>query len=137
MNSGYLLMNISKQLKYHMNQALLSKGITVQQWAVLQRLSFEKEATAADLAVALDMDRPTLSGIIKRLVMKGYLLKRENPKDSRSYLLLLTNSGEDKVLECRRLSDELLTDHLSALTVEEQQLFNSLLGKINQKNQMR
>ncbi|MBP1045748.1 MarR family transcriptional regulator [Enterococcus sp. BWM-S5] len=132
MNTGYLLINISKQLRYHLNQALISNGITIQQWAVLQQLSSEKEAAAAELAAALDMDKPTISGIIKRLVKKEYLIKKDNPRDSRSYILLLTKSGEAKALEGRQISDELLTDHLSMLTAEEQQTLNVLLSKINQ-----
>lgn len=64
MNTGYLLMNISKQMKYQLNQALLQQGLTVQQWAVIQQLAQQIPLTAVTLSARLDMDKPTLSGII-------------------------------------------------------------------------
>ncbi|MGF2942922.1 MarR family winged helix-turn-helix transcriptional regulator [Enterococcus xiangfangensis] len=77
MNTGYLLMNISKKLKYDLNKALLEKGITVQQWAVIQQVDLKEPVTATELVHILDMDKPTISGIVQRLEKKELLVKRE------------------------------------------------------------
>ncbi|HFU5896677.1 TPA: MarR family transcriptional regulator, partial [Enterococcus faecium] len=76
MDTGYLLMDISKKLKYTLNQALIEKGITIQQWAVIQQLSIRNECTAAELSIILDMDKPTVSDIVKRLELKSLLKKK-------------------------------------------------------------
>lgn len=76
LNTGYLLMNISKQLKYSLNQELKKRGLTVQQWAIIQQLSHLDEATSVELTKTLDMDKPTISGIIQRLEKKGLLQKK-------------------------------------------------------------
>lgn len=34
-NIGYLLMNISKKMRYNLNQALKTTDLTASQWAVL------------------------------------------------------------------------------------------------------
>lgn len=130
MNTAYLLMTISKQLKHALNQVLLEKGITIQQWAVIQQLSAQEQLTAAALADILDIDRPTLSGIVKRLENKELLVRQKNPEDSRSYLLTLTQLGREQVSDYQKLSDQLLTTYLAPLTVAEQRLLNDLLTKL-------
>lgn len=87
-------MNISKKLKYTLNQALVKKGVTVQQWAVMQQLSIRDKYTATELARILDMDKPIISGILKRLEMKCVLIKNKNPSDQRSSILSLTKTGQ-------------------------------------------
>jgi len=134
-NTGYLLMNLSKQMKYQLNQSLIQKGVTVQQWAVIQHLSHGEKQTATELSLALDMDKPTISGIIQRLEKKEIIEKNKSPNDSRSYLLSLTKLGVSKLKECQQLSDQILEDYLAVLTSEEQDALNLLLSKIDQENQ--
>lgn len=71
MNTGYLIINIAKKLKYQLNQVLQEQGITIQQWAVLQQIT-KQAATMTELAWQLDMDKPTVSGIVHRLTTKIY-----------------------------------------------------------------
>lgn len=136
MNTGYLLMNISKKLKYELNQALLEEDITVQQWAVLQQIDQRKEITATDLVQYLDMDKPTASGVIQRLEKKELLVKNENPVDKRSSLLSLTTLGRERLERCKKLSDHVLDVHLNVLSEEEQKKLNHLLLKISLEKRM-
>lgn len=134
LNTGYLLMNISKQLKYSLNQELKKRGLTVQQWAIIQQLSHLDEATSVELTKTLDMDKPTISGIIQRLEKKGLLQKKENFMDKRSYLISLTPLGYEKLNEGQIVSDSLIENYLAALSFEEQQTLKTLLIKINQEH---
>ncbi|MGC6770279.1 MarR family winged helix-turn-helix transcriptional regulator [Enterococcus sp. LJL128] len=135
MNTGYLLMNVSKQLRYELNLSLASIGITVQQWAVIQQVgqlsSNNNSATAVKLTKNLDMDKPTISGIINRLIKKGIILRQANPSDSRSYLLLLTKDGRGYLEKGEEISNRLLTDYLSKLSLVEQDQLNKILTKLN------
>ncbi|MDT2760333.1 MarR family winged helix-turn-helix transcriptional regulator [Enterococcus xiangfangensis] len=133
MNTGYLLMNISKKLKYDLNQALLEKGITVQQWAVIQQVDLKEPVTATELVHILDMDKPTISSIVQRLEKKELLVKRDHPTDKRSFLLSLTEIGRSALEDYQQLSDHIVEKHLSILTEQEQASFNHLLSKINQE----
>lgn len=131
MNTGYLLMNISKQMKYQLNQALLQQGLTVQQWAVIQQLAQQIPLTAVTLSARLDMDKPTLSGIIKRLLDKQLIEKTSNPDDKRSQLLSLTDAGMTAAAAGKQTSDDLLDHVLGDLSPAEQTTLNHLLTKIN------
>ena len=133
MDTGYLIMNISKNLKYALNQALIKKGITIQQWAVIQQLSLRTECTAVELANILDMDKPTVSGIVKRLELKSLLIKKDNLLDRRSSLLSLSDSGNILLNDCRTTSEKIIRNYLAELSSDEQQLLNQLLMKIDMK----
>ncbi|MGM0123258.1 hypothetical protein IGI37_000624 [Enterococcus sp. AZ194] len=126
-------MNISKHLKYALNQALIKKGITIQQWAVIQQLSLRAECTAVELANILDMDKPTVSGVVKRLELKSLLIKKDNPLDQRSSLLSLSDSGNILLNDCRTTSEKIIRNYLAELSSTEQQLLNQLLMKIDKK----
>lgn len=130
MNTAYLLMMSSKKLKHDLNQKLLAEGITIQQWSVIQQLAMQPEMTAAMLGDNLDIDRPTLSGIIQRLEKKELLRRKKNPTDSRSYLLTLTEDGQQQVKTYQKMSDQLLATFLARLTATEQQQLNQLLTKL-------
>jgi len=131
MNTGYLVMNIARHLKYQLNQALVPASLTVQQWAVLQQLQHHSPLTAIELTQRLDMDKPTISGIIKRLSDKDFVAKQANPHDQRSQLLFLTTVGEQAAATGQAISDRVLDAATSALSADEQETLNQLLTKIN------
>ncbi|KRM72041.1 hypothetical protein FC34_GL001024 [Lacticaseibacillus brantae DSM 23927] len=123
-------MNLAHQLKYQLNQALLQEDLTVQQWALLQQLMLERPLTAVQLANRLDMDKPTVSGIVKRLVEKDFLTKQANPTDQRSQLLNLTTAGQTAAITGQGISNQILDAIIAPLSTEDQQLLNQLLGKL-------
>jgi len=130
MNSGYLIMNLAHQIKYQLNQALLQEDLTVQQWALLQQLMLERPLTAVQLANRLDMDKPTVSGIVKRLVEKDFLTKQANPADQRSQLLNLTSTGQTAAVTGQGISNQIVDAIMAPLSPEDQQRLNQLLGKL-------
>lgn len=134
-NTGYLLMNGSKKLRYELNTALQQYDLTAAQWAVLQQIQLfterDQQITANDLTNLLGMDKPTVSAIIKRLEVKEQLTRTRSPHDSRSFLLLLTEAGQLDVEKGQRISDEILEKFLAPFTIEEKKLLNSLLQKLN------
>ena len=76
-NIGYLLMKVSKDLRYDLTKELTLYRLTTSQWAVIERLHIEEDCeskltmgTAVEIAVKLDLDKPTVSGIVNRLYEK-------------------------------------------------------------------
>ncbi|MFH5811934.1 MarR family winged helix-turn-helix transcriptional regulator [Companilactobacillus sp. FL22-1] len=135
-NIGYLLIKITKQLRYELNQKLQSQDITIQQWSVIQQINLwitihQTGPTANALCQILDMDKPTMSGIIQRLVKKKLIYKEPNPNDQRSQLLGLTAIGETALTAGEQTSDQLLNQYLTVLTPDEQKKLQELLIKLN------
>lgn len=133
-NTGYLLMSVSKKLRYKLNYALHPLDITVQQWAVIQQLSHYDNAklmTANELAKILDMDKPTISAIIKRLENKKLIYKRKNKADSRAFDLFLSQEGMDVYTKAVKISNQILEEFTAKLSQNESERLNQILQKLD------
>ncbi|MGO2891376.1 MarR family winged helix-turn-helix transcriptional regulator [Enterococcus devriesei] len=133
-NTGYLIMNSSKHLTYDLNSELRKQDLTAPQWAVLQQINRyqqERPTTAKQLVTLLDMDKPTLSVILKRLEQKNFIIKKRSSHDSRSYELFLTDSGKQTYLSGEKISEHVLEKFIAPLSMEEKRQLNELLQKLN------
>ncbi|AYC72337.1 MULTISPECIES: MarR family winged helix-turn-helix transcriptional regulator [Lactiplantibacillus] len=134
-NIGYILMQLSKQLRYQLNQRLVANGLTIQQWAVMEQISLwvertAQQPTANQLCHVLDMDRPTMSGILRRLAAKQLVEQEVNPADQRAKLLRLTEVGTQELQAGQRISDQVVATRLQKLTAPEQRTLRQLLKKL-------
>lgn len=68
-------------------------GVTAQQRLVIRCVGKYPGITAGQLASILQVDPGTVSATLKRLVARGLLLRRADPKDKRRVLLGLTAEG--------------------------------------------
>jgi DNA-binding MarR family transcriptional regulator len=80
-----------------MNTMLESYDITYPQYLVLITILEKKEVLANEIIGYLDSDKATLSGIIKRLHERQWILKSIDANDRRKQVLTLTNEGYEKM----------------------------------------
>lgn len=136
-NTGYLIMNSSKKLTYELNTTLRSGDLTAPQWAVIQQIHrFEEKVTpitAKQLTKLLEMDKPTVSAIIKRLEQKTFVKRIQSSTDSRVYYLSLTPQGNQAYEFGKQISESVLSDFLAPLSEDNQQLLNQLLQQLDQE----
>lgn len=77
-------------------RAVESEGLTTQQWAVLGALSRPQASegmSIGDLARYLMVSRQNLSGLISRMERDGHIVSAHDPRDRRSRLVTMTESG--------------------------------------------
>lgn len=75
--------------------------VTVDQWLILKNLEENGILSQTELASLVFKDHPTLTRIIDILCKKGYVERVPNPSDRRSFQLLLTDDGINKVSELK------------------------------------
>lgn len=73
--------------------------LTIRQLQVLAHLRWTPDTTAQQLAEALGVSTPTMSGIVDRVSTKGWVERRSDPEDRRRLLLRLTPSAERVLAE--------------------------------------
>lgn len=71
----------------------LGHDLTAPQFAALAVLSRAPGIDQATLAGMIAHDRPTIGGVVERLEGKGLLTRRQNDRDRRAKILLLTAEG--------------------------------------------
>lgn len=137
MNIGYTINYCSKLLRNKLNTALEKEDLTVAQFAVIKDIEMNSShdenkagVIAVDIAERLDMDKPTVSGIVNRLVEKNYVEKMANPEDKRSFILKLTNKSSSKIARLEEINQIVLSEAISGLTEEEKEAFKKMLSKI-------
>lgn len=64
------------------------------QWYVLWHLVHDGSLAQRDLLIRLQVEKPTLSGVVSALVRKGFVEQATDPSDQRQKLLSITPAGK-------------------------------------------
>lgn len=107
-------------------------GVTPVQAYAMRFLAREegREITQRDLERELRLKAPTVNGVVDRLAEKGMLVRRPSPTDGRCRLLQLTDTGREAAAAFLSAMEDTEALFRSALTDEEQRLFQELLLRI-------
>lgn len=137
MNIGYSINLCSKLFKNKLNKELEGVGITASQYAVIKDIEINTKAnntlelvTAVDIAERLDMDKPTISGIINRLISKGYIVKLSHPTDKRSSVLRITENCAEKLQKIEEISSDVIQSSIEDIGEQELEIFKTVITKI-------
>ena len=119
-------------LRRQVEAMLRPLGLTHTQWSALGILYHFPGLTNSDLETMLHIERPSVTSLINGMEDKGWVVRKENPKDARSKLIFLTESGKalaESTLHFARLVDEKALRHFSE---EEKMMLRKLLEKLIQ-----
>ena len=134
---GYLLNTSSRLLTWEFNNKLKGYGLTSTQWAVIKDLHEQllnntdiDNLTPAAISTRLQYDRPTISGVIDRLIDQQFVLRSPNPLDRRSQILHLTTKANDLLYQIDTLSLEVVDSALADFKEEEITQLKTFLKRI-------
>lgn len=134
---GFLFKQINNLYEKEINNQLKEIGITSSQCEVLDYLFHcdKEEVNQRDIEKALSLKNPTVTGLLKRLDEKGYILIVPNGKDKRKKNVYLTEKAYDiqrKMETNRRRVDKNLTLGMSKREVEAlQKMLSRVLYNIS------
>lgn len=142
MNIGYSMNHCSNLLKNRLNRELETEDITAAQFAVIKYIEMnslndqlDSNITAVEIAEGLDKDKPTISGIINRLVDKGYIIKLPHKKDKRASTLKLTEYCVEKLPDLEAINEKVINSALKELSKNDLNIFQDIINKIIQNLQ--
>ena len=100
--TDWLQMLAYQQELHHLSRALLSQEktqtLTASERELLARLYLEPdESTPLALSRQSGMKKEAVSRCLKKLFEKGYIQKEKHPTDERSYMLSITQSGQEEL----------------------------------------
>ena len=129
---GFLVKQINNIYEKDFNRMLKSIGITSSQCAVLDYLfhSSKEEITQRDIERHLSLKNPTVTGLLKRLDEKGFILSVPSTTDKRCKNIYLTEKAYDiqkKMEASRKKSGRQLT---MGMTQKEVQALKKALEKV-------
>jgi MarR family transcriptional regulator for hemolysin len=127
---GYWICMASRAFERQMNDELAPRGITYRQAQVLWLLAHEGSLSQTDLAERMRIEPPTLVGILDRMQREGWIRRENDASDRRRNLITPLAKAKpvwSKIIDC---SDNVRARGNQGLSVEEQQLLKTLLGRI-------
>ncbi|PFN17574.1 MarR family winged helix-turn-helix transcriptional regulator [Bacillus cereus] len=120
-------------IKTKLTNQVKEYNITDQQWAVLKNVSFYPNGTKpAMIADRLLADRPTVTGIIQRLLQKGWVVTKHNPSDKRSHLVTLTDKASSLIHEIEYVSNDVIKIAVMNIPKDEIEITISVLKNMIQ-----
>lgn len=120
---GFLVKQINNVFEKELNDRLRGIGITSSQCAVLDYLfhTNKEEVSQRDVERNLNLKNPTVTGLLKRLDEKGYILCVPNEEDKRKKNIYLTEEAYDiqrRMEADRKKLDKRLTMGMSKKEVD-------------------
>ena len=76
------------------------------------------------------MDAATMQGVIKRLGLRGLIVRRPDPKDGRRLIISLSNEGKKTISKLVEFAKNVTNETLAPLSLSERNTFLFLLSKV-------
>lgn len=124
---------ISRKMMRYYNNQLAPYGITIVQSWVLFYLSTQKSSSLKEIAAAVQLDSPVVTGLIDRLVKEDLVVREEDPEDRRSVKISLTPRGREVVAEIVPTVDEYNQRIKTIITENDAHVFEKALEALERE----
>ncbi len=112
------------------NKIVTQYDITYSQFAVLEVLYHKGALTVGDVQEEILSSSGTIAIINKNLEKNNLIVKFQDNKDKRKYMLKLTTKGMDLIKEVYPKNEKMIINSMSVLNFEEQEYMLNCLKKI-------
>lgn len=106
------------------------KDIVPSHAAIIYNLSIYKELTLKDIAEKINRDKSTVTGLIAKLLKRGYIVSRRGDKDGRYSFISLSKKGSKLPPIFKKVSELLYKTEYKGVSREKQKDFLELLNLI-------
>lgn len=127
----YTLNRLVVKIKKNMAKQIKPYDVTLEQWSLLTRLWKDDGISQTELAVRTNKDLPTVTRSLVKLKEKGLIEKKENPNDSRAYLIYLTEEGKKLEKPLDSIAQEAENKILESLSSSELDAFKKIMNSIS------
>ena len=127
---GFLLRCAHQRASEDFNAVMGRFAVTPTQFAALAKLDDLGSVSQNQLGRLTAMDPATVSGVVGRLIARGFVRQSQDARDARLVLLALTASGRAAVLEMKAAAAEVSRRTLEPLDAREAAALLSALAKV-------
>lgn len=106
-------------------------GLAPSHGEIIYLLILRGEMTKTDIAHSINRERSTVTTLIKKLEILGYISSRPNKEDARSTLVSLTEQGKAMEKDFVDISELLYDTQYKGMTKKQVEIFRECLTKMN------
>ncbi len=127
---GFLIADVARMMRSAFDRRVRRIGLTRSQWQVLSLLHRHPGLSQSELAEMLEVERATAGRMIDRLEQKGWVRRRRDPSDRRTWRLHLTAEAEAVQAEMGRIAAEMIDDAMATLHAGERDALTDMLERV-------
>jgi len=90
-----LLIGMSQATRCCRQDTAFCEGVTFHQFIILDAVFKNDELNISELHKILSVEKSTTTRLLKPLIQKGLLMRRQSSRDSRAFVLILTKDGSN------------------------------------------
>lgn len=124
-----LLRQVNSMMDTYNRYDLRSEELTVPQFMILNYAT-PAGVPLSEISARMLCDNSNLTGIVDRLLSKGYVERRPDPQDRRVSLICLTEAGAEKLRRIRPRHHARVSRRMRSLSDNEVQQLRSLLATL-------
>ena len=132
--AGHLLRRARQRHSTIFQENIGDPQLTPLQFAALVKLRDLDEVSQNHLGRLTAMDAATMQGVIKRLGLRGLIVRRPDPKDGRRLIISLSNEGKKTISKLVEFAKNVTNETLAPLSLSERNTFLFLLSKVAELN---
>lgn len=126
----HLLHRCGQQAEVLFMRQTAVEEMTPRQFAVLLTVESNEDISQTGLVDATGIDRSTLADVVRRLVSRGWLVRKRTRHDARMYAVKLTAKGKTALDTARPTAKRADETVLSVLSARQRQEFLSALSLV-------
>lgn len=124
------LRRIARAVDRYSHRLLMRSGLTLPQLAALREVERRGQVSASQLARALHLSQPTVTGIVDRLVRRGLVERARGDSDRRTVWVAVTRKGRTALEAAPSLLQDRFLHELRSLDVGQQEVLVKTLQRI-------
>lgn len=128
-----LIKNTWQKLARYYNQRLIGYDLSVPKALLLLEISPDSGENPKSLAVKLDLESSSMTGLLDRLEKKGLIERRPDPHDRRGVLIFLTSQGISARETIKSLVEQLDRKVQEVLSADDIKTFRRIITVISKQ----
>ena len=129
-NIGFLLHDVARLMRTIYDRRMAPLGLTRSQWWVLNHLYFHQGISQSELAAILEIEKASLGRLLDRMETKGWVRRRQSPKDKRTRHIYLTKKVQPTLQVMRDLAAVTRDEAMRSLTAGERDGLRDVLKRM-------
>lgn len=105
-------------------------GLVTSHGNILYNLFIHKELSMKDLSQVTGKDKSTVTALVNKLLDLGYVTRKRDPEDQRSFCVSLTPKGEAMEKVFFQISEDLMATMYKGISEEERRQLVAILRRI-------
>ena len=127
---GFLLRRVQQRVTSLFQQRMKEFDLTPTQFASLCKMAELDEISQNHLGRLVNLDPATNQGVVRRLMKRGLIARRDDPNDRRRSLLRITDEGKSLLSQCLPIASRVSPAILKPLSVEEREQLVDMLKRL-------